>query len=372
MASIRKRTWSSKNVTQSAWIVDYFDQSKVKRRKTFPTKKQAVDWATTALHEIKQGTHTPASISVTMERAGELWIDDCEAEGLEKSTVLQRRQHLKLHINPHLGSVRLSDLTTPSIYAFDGQLRAGGRSLAMRRKIITSLKTLLTFAQKRALVAQNVAGPVKVKGDDRAEKGPLREGVDYPSRAQMKTLMDAATPRWRPLLVAAMFTGMRASELRGLPWSDVDLDEGIIHVRQRADAWGTIGKPKSKAGARDIPLAPIVVNTLREWKPACPASKFDLVFPNGYGNPESVQNIYKRFWDPVQKKCELPHYGFHALRHVAATLFIAYLGWTPKRLQVVMGHSSITVTFDLYGHLFEDKAADREAMKKIEAAIAAA
>jgi len=100
-----------------------------------------------------------------MERAGELWIDDCEAECLEKSTVLQRRQHLKLHINPHLGSVRLSDLTTPSIYTFDGQLRAGGRSLAMRRKIITSLKTLLTFAQKRALVAQNVAGPVKVKGD---------------------------------------------------------------------------------------------------------------------------------------------------------------------------------------------------------------
>ena len=74
----------------------------------------------------------------------------------------------------------------------------------------------------------------------------------------------------------------------------------------------------------------------------------------------------------MQKKCDLPHYGFHALRHVAATLFIAYLGWTLKRVQVVMGHSSITITFDLYGHLFEDKAGDREAMKKIEAAIAAA
>ena len=71
-------------------------------------------------------------------------------------------------------------------------------------------------------------------------------------------------------------------------------------------------------------------------------------------------------------KCGLPHFGFHSLRHVASSLFIAYLGWTPKRVQEVMGHSSITVTFDLYGHLFEDKAADREAMKKIEAAIAAA
>jgi integrase len=372
MASIRKRTWTSNGIEKSAWVVDYFDQSGVKRRKTFATKKLAVDWSTTALHEVKQGIHTPASASVTVARAGELWIDECEAEGLEKSTVLQRSQHLKLHINPFLGATRLSDLTTPAIYAFDGKLRSGGRSLAMRRKVITSLKTLLAFAQKRALAAQNVAGPVKVKADDRSEKGPIREGVDYPSRAQMKQLMDAATPRWRPLLVVAMFTGLRASELRGLPWSDVDLDESVIHVRQRADAWSTIGKPKSKAGARDIPLAPIVVNTLREWKPACPASKLDLVFPNGYGNPESLQNIYKRFWDPVQEKCGLPHFGFHSLRHVAASLFIAYLGWTPKRVQEVMGHSSITVTYDVYGHLFQDKAADREAMKRLEAAIVAA
>ena len=48
-------------------------------------------------------------------------------------------------------------------------------------------------------------------------------------------------------------------------------------------------------------------------------------------------------------------YGLHALRHAAASLFIAHLGWTPKRLQVVMGHSSIQMTFDLYGHLFEDR-----------------
>jgi integrase len=60
------------------------------------------------------------------------------------------------------------------------------------------------------------------------------------------------------------------------------------------------------------------------------------------------------------------------LRHAAASLFIAHLGWTPKRVQTVMGHSSIAMTFDLYGHLFEDHDADREAMKKIEAAVIAA
>ena len=65
-------------------------------------------------------------------------------------------------------------------------------------------------------------------------------------------------------------------------------------------------------------------------------------------------------------------YGFHMLCHAAASLFIQYLGWTPKRLQTVMGHSSINMTFDLYGHLFENIEADRADMAKIEAAVRAA
>jgi integrase len=65
-----------------------------------------------------------------------------------------------------------------------------------------------------------------------------------------------------------------------------------------------------------------------------------------------------------------PRYGFHSLRHAAASLFIRYLGWQPKRVQTVLGHSSITMMFDLYGH--QDKDADRAAMGKIEAAIVAA
>ena len=201
-------------------------------------------------------------------------------------------------------------------------------------------------------------------------------------------MIEAAPSRWRPFLVTATFTGMRASELRGLIWADVDLDAGMIHVQRRADAWKKMGAPKSKAGKRDIPLAPMVVNTLRQWLEVCPKGELGLVFPNGRGNIEMLPNIFKRFWKPLQIKCGLtietdkkdaegkpildPRYNFHLLRHAAASLFIAYLGWTPKRLQTVMGHSSINMTFDLYGHLFENKEADREAMQKIEAAITAA
>lgn len=89
----------------------------------------------------------------------------------------------------------------------------------------------------------------------------------------------------------------------GLPWRDVDLVAGIIHVRQRADAWSNIGPPKSKAGKRAIPLAPVVVNALKQWKAECPKGPSDLVFPNGAGNVESLTNVWKRFWIPLQVEC---------------------------------------------------------------------
>ena len=65
---------------------------------------------------------------------------------------------------------------------------------------------------------------------------------------ELNQLIEKSAGRWRPFIVMAIFTGMRASELRGLPWRDVDLDAGVIHVRQRADKGGNIGPPKSKRG----------------------------------------------------------------------------------------------------------------------------
>jgi integrase len=230
------------------------------------------------------------------------------------------------------------------VYDFDSRLRQGGHSLAMRRKVLTNLKTMLTFAQGRGLVAQNVARGVRIKADDRqTTSGPLRAGVDFPAMAELNTLIENSAGRWRPFIITAIFTGMRMSELRGLPWSDVDLAAGVIHVRQRADAWRKIGPTKSKAGMRDIPLTPMALNALKQWRLECPKGELGLVFPNTRGNVEMMANIHSRCWGPLQLKCGLtdeagkPRYSFHALRHVAASLFIRYLGWTPKRVQTVMG-----------------------------------
>ena len=368
MASIRKRKFGS---DKEAWIVDYRDQHGKRHLKTFATKKEAEAWKVNALHEVQQGIHTPISASKTVEETWRLWMTDCEANNLEFGTVRQRRQHLTHHVAPYIGHARLSNLTTPAVYDFDSRLREAGRSIAMRRKVLTNLKTMLTFAQGRGLVAQNVARGVRIKADNReATSGPLRAGVDFPTMAELNGLIENTAGRWRPFIITAIFTGLRLSELRGLCWSDVDLDAGQIRVRQRADAWGKLGATKSKAGMRDIPLAPMVINALKQWRLECPNGELGLVFPNTIGNIETMSNVHARCWVPLQIKCfGEAHYGFHMLRHAAASLFIKYLGWSPKRLQAVMGHASINMTFDRYGHLFENVEADRADMAKIEAAI---
>jgi integrase len=115
-----------------------------------------------------------------------------------------------------------------------------------------------------------------------------------------------------------------------------------------------------------------------------PEGELDLAFPNGPGNIESHSNLYDRFWQPLQfglgrgekdadgNSVMAHRYGFHTLRHAAASIFIQHLKWSPKRIQTVMGHSSVRMTFDPYGHLFEDIEKDRADIATIEAAIRAA
>jgi integrase len=108
--------------------------------------------------------------------------------------------------------------------------------------------------------------------------------------------------KYRPLLLTAIFTGLRASELRGLRWEDVDLPHAKLHVRQRADRYNKIDKPKSESSERTVPLTPMVVNTLREWKLRCPKGehgKLEFVFPTGTGEIEYHSNIAQRGLAPA-------------------------------------------------------------------------
>jgi integrase len=232
MATVRKRTWKSGEETKTAWIADYFDQEGKRHIKTCKTKKEADAFLLQARHEVARGVHTPENASITVAEAARLWIEKGELEKLERSTLRQYGNHVKLHINPMIANVKLARLSTPAIENFrDELLKKGSRAIA--RKVLASLKSILGEARRRGLVAQNAAQPVKVDMKKR-DKGKLAIGRDIPSKEEAQTILLKADGRWRPLFITAIFTGMRSSELRGLAWDHVDFEQEVIHVRQRA------------------------------------------------------------------------------------------------------------------------------------------
>jgi integrase len=358
--SVRKRKWITRSgEAKEAWVVDYFDQYGGRHIQTFGRKKDADAHAQQVGVDVRAGTHTPVARSITVAQAAEDWLKAVELHGRERSTLAQYQQHVR-HINARLGNHKLASLTTPRINTFRDDLLAS-MSQAMTRKVLTSLKSLLRDAQGRGNIAQNVAANVKLKIDKRAQ-GRLKVGVDIPTPGEIKRILENAG-RLRPLLVTAVFSGLRASELRGLSWDAVDFKRSELHVRQRADRYNAIGKPKSHSGERTIPIGPMVVNTLREWKLACPKGEHGLVFPTAKGDIEHHKNIVRAL-SPVLVAAGLtttagkPKYtGLHALRHFYASWCInrradGGLELPAKVVQERLGHASIVMTMDRYGHLF--------------------
>jgi integrase len=397
--SVRKRVWTTRlGVEKEAWVADYVDQHGERHLKTFKRKKEADAFADNAGVEVRQGFHAPVTGSLTLADAGKLWIATAERNGLENTTIDQYRQHLGLHIVPYLGRIKLAHLTAPMVREFEDKLLRGTaapdeaqstrRSPAMAKKVLRSLGSLIAEAQERGLVARNVVRDLrghrrrgKERRAERRQKGKLKVGVDIPTRDEIKAIIANLDGRWRPILLTAIFTGLRASELRGLRWSDIDFKRRELHVTQRADRYNEVGRPKSESGERTLPLTPIVIIALREWKLICPKHKGELLymFPNGSGNIENHANILRRGFMPAQIAAAVTeqaldragvavldmqgqpimrakYTGLHALRHFYASWCInrradGGLELPAKLVQERLGHSSIVMTMDVYGHL---------------------
>jgi integrase len=391
--AVRKRTWVSGGEEKSAWIVDYFDQDHVRRQETFALKKEAdARWIEVG-HEVREGTHTARSSSVRVSEAAELWLQAGKLARRERSTIEQHRGHIDHHIAPLIGRVKLADLSTPRVQRFAEDLlkqpKADGSdetlSKSTARKVLASIKGIIRHAQRQGLIAKDPTGPVSIKVPKRGTM-KIRAGRDFPSKAEINLILKSASGRWRPLIVTAVFTGARSSELRGLRWEDVDLDAKLIHINQRADYWGIMGALKSEAGERTIPMTPMVANTLKEWKLACPRQDgaLGLVFPNGLGKVESHANFCNRGWYPMQIEIGLTKdtgeidgegkpilrakYGFHTLRHFFASWLLAE-GFSLKKTQGMLGHATMAMTADTYGHLLPDLESDAAKMEAAALAL---
>jgi integrase len=361
--SVRRRTWQNHDGSQgTAWIVDYVDQAGHRHTKNFERKRDADAYHATVAVNVRAGVHTAESRSITVTEAGELWLK--ASASLERTTLESYEQQLQLHIVPMIGKVKLAQLNVPMVKKFEDNLAEAGRSHVMVRNVRRSLGAILAEAQERGLVAQNVVRSLRRGRAAARQRAKLKVGVDIPSPDEIRALVARLGDRRRPLLLTAIFTGLRSSELRGLRWTDIDLKRGVLHVRQRADRYRVIGRPKSAAGERTVPLPPLLVNTLREWKLACPKGEHDLAFPNVHGGFEHHSAIVHRSYRPAQVaagivngKGRAKYGGLHALRHFYASWCInrkvdGGLELPLKVVQTRLGHASIQITADRYGHLF--------------------
>jgi len=206
-------------------------------------------------------------------------------------------------------------------------------------------------------ISTNPAAYVKKPRVEKAE-------VEYLEPEEIKRLIEAADERHKALIMFACLTGARQSEILGLRWCDIDLEEGKAFIRQILQG-GRFYPPKSKAGRRVVDLPAILMEALEAHKirQAVELSKnpHDLVFTSEKGTPLDGRNVAQRILEPALRIAGLCKVGFHALRHSYVSMLIAQ-GENVKTIQSLVGHASARMTWDVYGHLFEGagrKAVDR-------------
>lgn len=374
MADIRKRD-GEKGTT---WQLRFNDPNSGKvRYKTFSRRKDADAF----LYELPRSTYVHDSDTLTVEQAADRWLDVCENTGrkgrepVEPSTLRPYKLHASI-IKKMIGGTKLNALTPVFCDRFrDDLLKARSRKFA--KKILTSFKALLSQARTDGHMRHDPAENTVILISKRHSKGDvapipgIQEVHDLLSKAQELSLstnmqIKKTWSRYYPFFLVLTYSGMRPGEVIGLPWKDVDFKNSTISVTQDASDDGTIGLPKSAAAYRTIHMPATVMAELRKWKLQCPAGALDLVFPNWKGGVESNPNIAHRGWYPLLTASKLvrkdgkPKYPLKSLRHVRASLEI-HNGATARELQSLMGHSSVQITFDVYGHLFEEHGESRAA-----------
>lgn len=253
--------------------------------------------------------------------------------------------------------IRLADIDRRALQGFIGWVtdRPGRRGRLSDRSIrnaLTPLRMCLEAAAAEGHLDRETLRALvlpKRRGGRRWEFSERR----FLTRAQLGRLLAEIPSAHAPLFVLLASTGLRISEAIALRWCDLDLDASPPRLRvRRAIVKNVVGAPKSRYGARTVPLANELAGELRALRPSA-AQDEDLVFLNRSGRPLTAQNLRNRILQPAAKRAGLQGIGLHTLRHTCASLLIEE-GASPLRLQRWMGHHAAAYTLETYGHLIDD------------------
>jgi integrase len=289
------------------------------------------------------------------------WLGSLGMSQLEANTVAWYRSAAIRHIIPALGGVKLSRLSAVQVEKFlaekadHGRLDGkGGLGPASVRRLQVTLHKALDAAVRKGMLATN---PVDHADKPKLPPRDVTENVWTPEQTAAfleTTKSNRLAPLWRTVCM----TGLRRSELAGLQWGDIDLERGVLSVkRARTHVDGkTITKgPKSAASRRTVDLDTETVAVIKRWRAAQLEERLragtawdpgEWVFTDEIGAPWRPDGLTKTFVKAA-KATGLPDTDIKGLRHAHATALLR-AGAHPKVVQERLGHSSISVTLDIY------------------------
>jgi integrase len=295
------------------------------------------------------------------------WLEHVIKPTRRPATYALYEMTVRLHLAPALGKYPLKRLSVPLVQTFlNSQLR-DGRSVRYVHIMRQVLSAALSRAVREELIARNVARLVELPTWDPAEVEP------WSSAEALAFLTAAADDPLYPAFVLLLLYGMRRGEVLGLRWQDIDLGRSVLHIRQqvqRVQGELHIGPVKTRAGSRDLPvlgLARIALAARHDHQEADRANlgsgwaDSGLIFTTRTGRPVEPRNLGRSF----ARICDghgIRKIRLHALRHTTASL-LKDLGVPPRDAQIILGHSHVATTQQIYTHV--DEAARLDAITKL-------
>lgn len=336
-----------KRLPNGRWEASYRDPAGRERVKHHRTRSEADRWLTTVKNQLNRGDYVDPTLG---RRPFAAWASDWLAgtAHVRPKTHAHYESVLRIHVLPSFADEPVNAIRPADVRRFIAERVAAGAAPGTVRSARKVLRLVLASARAEGAIRSNPCDGARVPASPKAE-------MVYLTAEQIELLAAAIDVRYRTLVRLAAYTGMRAGEICALRVGRVDLRARRITIAESVtDVPGHglyFSEPKTYE-RRSVTLPAFLVAELEQHLITRPPESDAFVFASPEGGTLNHKNFYRRHFKPAIATAGLPpQTRFHDLRHTCAALCIA-LGAHPKAIQERLGHSSITVTLDRYGHLF--------------------
>jgi integrase len=327
-------------------------------KKDIPTKPLAKRRMELILARINSPDYRPGRFA-KMDEFATIWREHILA-GNKPSSIRSAKSHLNVHILPHLGKRGLDEIGVQAQQFFVTRLAHANLSRKMILNVLSTLASILQTAKGWGYVCQML--------DYKCLTIPTEE-VQTEARfftvEEVGKIIAAAREPYKTMFWLLAMTGMRAGEMLGLQWQDVDFEKGLLNIRR--SAWyGRVQTTKTKKSEAIIPIPMLLAETLRTFREEWKSNPDGFLFVTRNRRPPSSNKVVEYGLWPVLDLLAIPRCGLHAFRHTHTSLLLD-TGATPKVVQRQLRHADPRVTLGIYAHVLGD--AHREAVERVASAV---